>query len=155
MRQIIIFIAASLFTLSSALACSRPPADDVLFERAAEVFVARIVETELQPFSRKECDRELVDSDSCNFVIGHFELVEALKGTPPRRGKVREFIFTPGACSLGLVAGWYYVFYATAKERMVLYTDGSFPLGWSYDEKAKEVVQHLREQGHPRPKDDP
>jgi hypothetical protein len=157
MRHIFLVLLAISVAASPVNACiiKRGQTDAGYFDDADEVFVGRIVKTELRPFNKSECDREIVDSGFCNYVIGYFELVQAIKGAPPRRGEVREFINSPGMCSLGLLPGWYYVFYTKPKEnRMVLYTEGSFPLGWSYDERVKEIVQHLREQGHPRPKED-
>jgi hypothetical protein len=135
-----------------ACACILKPGqtDAGYFNDADEVFVARIVKTELVPFPKEE---KCVEGDLCNYVVGRFELVESLKGTAPKHGEVREFISAPGLCSLGLLSGWYYVFYTKPEaKRMVLYTQGSFPLGPLYDESATKTVQRLREQGHNRPK---
>ena len=136
---------------AGACTLKRGQTDAGFFEDANEVFVARIVKTELVPFPKAE---KCVEGDLCNLVVGHFELVQSLKGTPPLRGVVREFINSPGLCSPGFMTGWYYVFYTKPKEnRMALYTEGSFPLGPLYDESSKQIVQRLREQGHTRPKD--
>ena len=149
---LIILIICAAAPLHATACILKPGQTDAgFFDDANEVFVARIVKTELVPIPKSE---RCVEGDFCNYVVGHFELVQSLKGSPPRRGTVREFISAPGMCSLGLLPGWYYVFYANPKEdRMVLYTEGSFPLGASYDESSKQIVQRLREQGHVRPKD--
>jgi hypothetical protein len=146
------FVILCVATLPASACLPKPGQTDAgYFEDAVEVFVARIVKTELEPVPKRD---QCAEGDLCNYVVGHFELVETLKGSPPRHGDVREFISSPGMCSLGLLTGWYYVFYTKPKEnRMVLYTEGSFPLGGSYDEVAKKIVQHLREPGHVRPED--
>jgi len=153
MRHLLLALIMCSTAARPAGGCGLKPGqtDAGFFEDADEVFVARIVTTELAPFPRAQ---KCVEGDLCNYVVGRFELVQPLKGTPPLHGEVREFITSPGMCSLGLLTGWYYVFYTTPKEnRMVLYTGGSFPLGPLYDESSKEVVQRLRKQGHVRPKD--
>jgi hypothetical protein len=153
MRCLLLILVAFSVAALPAGACilKRGQTDSGFFEEADEVFVARIVKTELAPFPKSE---KCVEGNFCNYVVGTFELVQSLKGAPPRRGEVREFISAPGMCSLGLMTGWYYVFYTKPKEsRMVLYTEGSFPLGAYYDESSKQIVQRLKEQGHIRPKD--
>jgi hypothetical protein len=149
MRHLIILIACSLVSMPVSSCILKPGHTDAdFYNDAQEVFVARIVKTELLPM------RDCVEGDMCNYVIGHFDLIQTLKGTPPHRGEVREFISAPGMCSLGFLPGWYYVFYtALQKDPMALYTEGSFPLGAYYDDSAKQIVRRLREPKHARPKD--
>lgn len=133
-------------------ACSRlnPITDAQLFSGAEKVFVARILATEIKRMPRRECDAEDLDEDDCMYVQGKYELVEALKGAPRTRGKVRDLVFGPGNCSLGLLAGFYYVFYVDKDHNWVLHIDGSFPLGPYYEERERQAVQRIAEPPHER-----
>jgi hypothetical protein len=153
MRHLLLaLVICGIGTFPVAACMPKPGQTDArLFEEADEVFVARVIKTELVPVARTD---RCPSDDFCNYIAASYSLVQSLKGAPPEHGQVRENIFAPGLCGLGLVSGWYYVFYTTPKDnRMVLYTEGSFPLGPSYNDSSKQVVQRLRKPGHVRPKD--
>ena len=137
----------------SVEACSRHPrpTDTQLFSEAKEVFVARVISTELKRMPRKECDAEEIDEDECAYVQAWYERVDVLKGSPPRRGNVRDLVFGPGNCSLGLLAGFYYVFYLGSDYNWVPHINGSFPLGPLYEERERKAVQRIKEHPHQRP----
>jgi hypothetical protein len=102
-------IAALLIVLadaSSALACSErdSPTDTERFERAHEVFVARIVSSELRLMPAAKCD-----AAHCEYVSAKYELVEPLKGSPRRRGTVLADF--PDMCGPSVLVGWYHLLY--------------------------------------------
>lgn len=136
-------------------ACSRRhhPTDEQLFDEATHVFVARVVSTQLKRLRGRECEVGDLDDDDCEYVEARYELAESLKGSPGRRGKVRDLVFGPGNCSLGLLAGIYYVFYLDSDHNWVPHINGSFPLGPFYEDREREAVQRIREYPHQRPGD--
>jgi hypothetical protein len=138
----------------AAEACSRrtKPTDAQLFSEAESVFVARVLTTKVRRASRWQCDAEEVGE--CEYVEGRYELVDVLKGAPRSRGKVRDLVFGPGNCSLGLLAGFYYVFYVNNGDNFVLHIDGSFPLGPTYEDRERQAAERIREPPHERPDDD-
>jgi hypothetical protein len=158
-RQALLLAALGSFLAphSPAFACSSlepQPTDLQLFEKAREVFVARIVETKLSTVGDSECESDPSEPDLCTYVSGTYELVKALKGTPSSHGHVADAIMAIGNCSLGLLAGWYYVFYLGEGDALVLHPGGSFALGASFDKREQEFVRVLEEPEHRRPKDE-
>ncbi len=151
-----------LVALLVAAACSSPvfgcssakpqPSDLELFESAREVFVARVVETKLSILREPDCEPDPEDPDFCSYVSGTYELQKALKGAPPVHGLVSDAVMAIGNCSLGLVAGWYYVFYLGADDNFVLHPTGSFSLGPYFDEQEQKIVRTLEEPERERPK---
>lgn len=143
-----------LFAPDAAHSCSRRgpgPTDRQLFDNASSVFVARVVETKLSRFPRSQCEDEGMNPNECYYVEATFELVESLKGRVSNRGKVSDLVFGPGNCSLGLMAGWYYVFYTQADHNFVPFIDGSFVLNSTIDNRERGIIQRLKEAPHPRP----
>jgi hypothetical protein len=147
--KILVSLVAFACTGANAIACSskHPPTDAELFERADEVFIAKITATKLARFGRDVCD----DVEECEYVRGDYELVDSFKGKPHRRGYVSDVVLGPGNCSLGLVAGWYYVFYVTDEYRMVLTPGGSFPIGSHLDETRRSRLEAIAVSPHARP----
>lgn len=140
----------------AADACSRRPhpTDVQLYSEAEQIFVARILATEIRRMPRRECEAEEMSEDECTYVEGEYELVEVLKGAPRSRGKVRDLVFGPGNCSLGLLSGFYYVFYVEKEHNWVPHINGSFPLGPIYQERERKAVERIRDPPHERPGDD-
>ena len=140
----------------SVEACSRisRPTDRQLFDEAKEVFVAQVVSTKIARLSPQLCEDEGGEEDGCSFVEARYQLTAALKGNPKRSGKVGDLVFGPGNCSLGLLTGWYYVFYVGEESNFVPHISGSFPLGSVLDEAAVELYKHIKEPPHERPRDD-
>jgi len=138
-----------------AEACSRrvQPTDAQLFSEAEHVFVAKVVATTLRQVPRRQCEAEELNEDECAYVEGRYELVQTLKGTPRRRGTVRDLVFGPGNCSLGLLAGFYYVFYMDRQHNWVPHINGSFPLGPFFEARERQAVDRIREPPHMRPQD--
>lgn len=137
-------------------ACSRRthPTDAELFSEAKHVFVARVVSTQLKRMRGRECEAEDLDDDDCEYVEARYEIAESLKGSPERRGKVRDLVFGPGNCSLGLLTGFFYVFYLDSDHNWVPHINGSFPLGPFYEDREREAVQRILEYPHERPAND-
>lgn len=113
-------IAACLLTTLAyslsldAFACStrndEHPTDEQLYKSASAVFVAHITKTE-EKSSPVGGDKRL----PWPIVEGNFKLIEILKGEPPADGKVKDLVFGPGNCSLGLFAGLDYVFFCPGR----------------------------------------
>jgi hypothetical protein len=110
------FLIASAW-ISGAHACSFRDGIPSLRERlesAESVFVAHVTATrevrfaEVLPRSlRKDLDSEEADEP---LIEVKYRLLETLKGNPPASGRVYDLPFGPGNCSLGVFAGWDYVF---------------------------------------------
>ena len=104
-----------------ASACSTlgpEPTIEELFSTADAVFVAEVVKTERVIGS--------FGSMTLPMVEGDVELVEVLKGDPPAGRKVRDLVFGPGNCSLGLLAGLPYLFlFQPGQDNLVLWPTGS------------------------------
>ena len=89
------------------------------FARAKEVFLARIVRVE-------ETDKpQRFGNSEIKTVQGTYKLLEVFKGDPKDGDAVLDFVFTPGNCSLGIMAGLYYVFFVQPENRLVLWVHGS------------------------------
>jgi hypothetical protein len=143
-----IFLGALFLGYSCSIqACSvyPKPTDADLYERANAIFVARVIETKLRVASPAKCD----GAEVCDFVEGRYSLLEVIKGHPKKRGFVVDAIFGPGTCSVGLVAGWYYVFY-TGKDGGVFSPSGSYSLGPWIREKDFGNARKISEPGHER-----
>lgn len=129
-----------LMLADAGLACSRAPGlpeptDEDLFRSASAVFVAHLTRTE---------EAEMKDPDTGKpppIVIGHFRLIETLKGSPPANGTVRDLVYGPGNCSLGLLAGNDYVFFLQDEYKgVVLHLSGSRMI---FDLEARQVRAFL------------
>jgi len=127
MNRILAFTVGVLVCLLvlPAMACSSlepPPTDEELFQQATAVFLAHVVRTE---------EKQYVWPDAANskpwpIVEGNYQIVEVLKGQPPADGKVRDLVFGPGNCSLGLLVGMDYLFFIQpGPNNFVLWPTGS------------------------------
>jgi hypothetical protein len=154
LRVVVAMLAAMV--APAADACSRRfhPTDAQLFSEAEHVIVARVVSTQLRQLPRKECEADGLDEDECSYVEAKYELSDVLKGSLRGRGKVRDLVFGPGNCSLGVLAGFYYVFYIDKEHNWVPHISGSFPLGPSYGERERQAVERVRVSPHQRPAGD-
>ena len=135
------------FAPPNAMSCSVHPAssDAELFENADVVFIGRVMETRLKSLPAKECDSVI-----CEIVEGDYSLVESLKGKPPKSGKVLDNPAAAGACSAGLIAGWYYVFYM-GPDKVVAWPRGTYPIGFLLNERDLELAREIRLPPHKRP----
>jgi hypothetical protein len=146
------FILAVLCSIPlDAISCSTRgpgPTDSEIFAQATEVFVARVTSTELARFSRRVCAEE---AEQCEYVRASYTVIEQVKGRTPRRGHVKDVTFGPGNCSLGLLAGWYYVFYISDEYRSVLHPGGSFAVGPDLDPERLDELRSIGTSPHNRP----
>jgi hypothetical protein len=117
------FLAIFLVLLAAARAeaCSiRDLAtEEEKFARAKEVFLARVVRVE------ETTKPERIGHSEIKTVQGTYKLLEVFKGEPKDGDTVLDFVFTPGNCSLGIMAGLYYVFFVQPENRLVLWVNGS------------------------------
>lgn len=152
-RVAIILLAALAASAANACSSRYHPTDDQLFSEAEHVIVARVVSTRLRAMPRNECEADALDEDECTYVEAKYELFDVLKGSRRGQGKVRDLVFGPGNCSLGLLTGFYYVFYIDKQHDWVPHIGGSFPLGQFYGERERQVVETIRVPPHQRPTD--
>lgn len=148
-----LLVAALCSVPLDSVACSTrgsPPSDSELFARASEVFVARVTSTKLARFNRRLCDWQ---AEECEYVRASYTLIEQIKGRTPQRGHVKDVTFGIGNCSLGLMAGWYYVFYISDEHRAVLHPDGSFAVGPELDPERLDELRTIGTSPHNRPWD--
>jgi len=89
------------------------------FAQAKEVFLARIVRIE------ETAKPERLGNTDIKAVQGTYKLVEVFKGEPKDSDTVVDFVFNPGNCSLGIMAGLHYVFFIRPENRLVLWVYGS------------------------------
>ncbi len=126
------------FVSTGAIACSitgEKPTDEQLFAKANSVFVAHVYRTEEKSFQPTDSKESIaaVEADFC--------VIEVLKGKPPADNKVKDFVFGPGNCSLGLLAGFDYLFFVpNGPDNLVLWPTGSRAL---FNLKGTEVVKTL------------
>jgi hypothetical protein len=106
---------------ASACSISRQLTDEEQFHNASAVFVAHVIQTE-ELSANPRGGAQMQDPA----VEGTFRVIEVLKGAPPKDGKVRDFVFGPGNCSLGLLAGRDYLFFLHGNN-WVLWPGGSKP----------------------------
>jgi hypothetical protein len=121
MRATWLAILLALLCAARAEACSiRDLAtEEEKFARAKEVFLARVVRVE------ETGKAERIGGGEVRTVQGTYELVETFKGEPKDGDTVLDFVFNPGNCSLGIMAGLYYVFFVLPENRLVLWVNGS------------------------------
>ena len=121
MRRILLAIFQALLATASAEACSiRDLAtEEEKFARAKEVFLARIVRVE------ETGKAERIGGGEVRTVQATYKLMEVFKGDPKDGDTVLDFVFSPGNCSLGIMAGLYYVFFIQPENRLVLWVNGS------------------------------
>ena len=121
MRATLLATLLALLAAARAEACSiRDLAtEEEKFARAKEVFLARVVRVE-------ETSRpERIGNSEVKTVQGTYKLLEVFKGEPKDGDAVLDFVFTPANCSLGIMAGLYYVFFIQPENRLVLWVNGS------------------------------
>jgi len=138
-----------------AFACSAlggfPPLAERLKEADA-VFVAHLIATrEIRSadLDIPQAIKDEFDPEEANgpVIRGEFRLLETLKGQVPATGHVYDLPLGPGNCSLGLMAGWDYVFVVPKPDEdmgdlwFVTWPTGSAGLG------------PYREQGDPDPEE--
>jgi hypothetical protein len=116
-----VLAASLLFVPLRAAACSiqDTASDEEKFARAKEVFLARVVRVE------EAAKPERLGGAEIRTVQGTYKLLEVFKGEPRDGDTVLDFVFTPGNCSLGIMAGLYYVFFIQGGNRLVLWPGGS------------------------------
>ena len=117
-----IAIACVVFSAASeSMACSfERRSDEQLFAAAKTVFRARVTEARLGTL-----DSPFKKGEKIGVVEAKYEILEVLKGEPPRSGVVRDLTFGPGNCGLGIFVGTEYVL-MPAEQDMVLSPTGSF-----------------------------
>jgi len=102
----LIFLIILIFVPSIVFPCSfLPRTDEEYFKEAREVFRSRVVETRLATIQNPANPKEKEE-----VVEGKVVVTEKFKGEPPPSGYVKDLVFVPGNCSLGLFAGMEYVF---------------------------------------------
>ena len=118
---IAVLSACLLFAPLGAAACSvqEVTTDEEKFAKAKEVFLARVVRVE------EAAKPERWGSVEFKAVQGTYKLLEVFKGEPRDGDTVLDFVFNPGNCSLGIMAGLYYVFFIRPENRLVLWVGGS------------------------------
>lgn len=97
-------LAACVFFTGNVMACSciDNPIER-LYALADSVFVAKLTKAELIDSSDRGEDFA---------TKGHYEVVELFKGSPPRHGPLFDAELQSGNCSVGLLVGAQYVFFA-------------------------------------------
>src|SRR5690348_1685023 len=107
----------------SAMACQwkQRPTEEIV-AGAKSIFRARVTEVKLLAPRPTALERYPKGLDA---VEARYEILETFKGEPPAAGTVRDFMFAPGNCSLGLFPGWEYIFIPDS-DGMVLLPSGSF-----------------------------
>ena len=118
---IAVLSACLLFAPPRVLACSiqEVTTDEEKFARAKEVFLARVVRVE------EAVKPERWGNVEFKAVQGTYKLLEVFKGEPKDGDTVLDFVFNPGNCSLGIMAGLHYVFFIRPENRLVLWVGGS------------------------------
>ena len=148
-----ILAATALLVPMSGDACSRfpRPTDAQLFSEAESVFIAKVVTTRLKHHTQSECESEGIESERCVYVEATYTLTHTIKGAPATQGIVKDAVFGPLNCSLGVFPGWYYVFYVDPENASVLHLNGSFPLGPEPDEQTIDGALSIKNPPHTRP----
>ena len=118
---ILLIVLATLLPAFHAAACpmEEKTTEGQKFAMAKEVFLARIVRVE------ESANPERVGNKEVKTVTGTYKLLEVFKGEPRDGDTVTDFVFTPANCSLGSMAGLYYVFFIRPDNRLVLWVNGS------------------------------
>ena len=139
MKKIIITIILLLIPCVAFPCSFKPRTDEENFNAAKAIFQARIIETRLATMTNPNNPKESVE-----VVEGKILIKEKFKGEPPASGYVKDFVFGPGNCSLGLFTGMEYIFY-TSDNDFVLMPTGSF--GYLNDEGSmvRPKLEKLRE----------
>jgi hypothetical protein len=128
-------ISSPLFACSSL----EYTTDEQNFQKANEVFIARIVGTDEKTFHNERF------VNGIPVVEGRYHLVETLKGHPSQDGIVRDFVYSKGNCSLGLLTGITYLFFISDDSRLVLTPDGSRGIINMDAEPIRQTLTKLRE----------
>ena len=121
MRAAIPAVVLALLAALDAGACSmeEKTTEEQKFAMAKEVFLARMVRVEESAQSQR------IGNTEVRTVTGTYKLLEVFKGEPRDGDTVTDFVFTPANCSLGIMAGLYYVFFIRPDNRLVLWVNGS------------------------------
>jgi hypothetical protein len=145
-------IGALLLSMGgAACACSSresSASDEERYGKASAVFVAHIVRTDETRASVRGSNEPLA------IVEGTFRVVEVLKGRPPEDRKIRDLVYGPGNCSLGLLAGIDYLVFlykdsyvlwpGEAESNFVLWPGGSRPFIDISASEPKRLLEKLR-----------
>ena len=134
-----IFGIAILSLAQSAMACQwkQRPTEEIV-AGAKSIFRARVTEVKLLEPRPPALDRYPKVFEA---VEARYDVLETFKGEPPSAGIVRDFMFAPGNCSLGLFPGWEYIFIPDS-DGMVPLPTGSF--GY-FNREAKAVKPRIDE----------
>lgn len=142
----LIFLIILIFVPSIVFPCSfLPRTDEEYFKEARAVFRGKVVETRLSIIHNPANPKEKV-----KVVEGKVIVTEKFKGEPPPSGYVKDLVFGPGNCSLGLFAGMEYVFYL-ADNDFVLLPTGSFAFFNAEGSQVKIELEKLRELSRRKP----
>ena len=139
MKIVKTIIFFSVIYSSSIFACSVPSGLSTAekFDEAEHVFVAKIISANLVMYESAEFKWEK------EVVVAKYELIEQFKGNsnPPI---VREGVFGPGNCMMGLLVGNNYFFFLDNSERYAGWPAGSF-MTWNLEgEQAIAFLEELR-----------
>ncbi|WP_428246576.1 hypothetical protein [Ferrovibrio sp.] len=74
-------------------------------------------------------------------VVGRFELIEVLKGSPPIDRRIME---APGSCAVRLKPGVYYIFFTSEESAISSFTAGSTAFTGYDDPEALQMLAKLR-----------
>ena len=135
----------SIACITPAIGCSprNHPTEAELVHTAKSVFVAHVFRTE------EEAPRAADFDNGEPHLTGSFRIIEIIKGAPPEDGKVRDRIYGPGNCSLGLRAGFDYVFFIQeSRMNMVLWPTGSRVVPNLQSDEAVHMLLELRALGN-------
>ena len=121
MRAAILALVLGLLAIPGAKACSmeEKTTEEQKFAMAKEVFLVRMVRVE------ESAQPQRVGNTEVKTVTGTYKLLEVFKGEPKDGDTVTDFVFTPSNCSLGIMAGLYYVFFIRPDNRLVPWVNGS------------------------------
>lgn len=136
MRLIVLF--ASLLSTSSFACSFAHLSREELFQMHSSIFHAVLTKTELSTFTNPKNEKESVE-----VVVGTYKLIEAFKGSVPETGEVRDLVYGPGNCSLGLMAGNHYIFYPD-ENGFVLIPTGSWAFFNPDGSEVKPELENLR-----------
>jgi hypothetical protein len=137
----LIALGFSILPIESGSACSWKGGEPSLrgqLQSAESVFIARVISTREVPpgehLSRESLAELTQEEQTDRLIEAKYRLVERLKGEPPEIPHVYDLPLAHGNCSLGLFAGWDYLFVLQPADpanslRFVGFSSGSFGLG--------------------------
>lgn len=146
----IVIIVLGLLSTTGALACScGNQTESEQFQEATYIARVRVTATELR--SIKDLRDEIPDykhweNDISEYVRVSYEEIEAFKGGEKRPRYLRELIFAPGNCMLGLLTGMEFVVYLSNKSNsFVTICSGSFGYLNAQGTEVAPVLDRLRD----------